>query len=272
MRAGGGAPGPGRRERARRVPPPGGAGEGAAERGGLGRRQPFVCLTRRCLPGTARGASGGSFLPRLLPQPHNGAMTPSAGRGRRPPGPPRPRPRPRPRPHTTCSPRGYPGPGRRALSPPLPPSPGPPFPASEPRTPARPPTSTPPPAARRRSSPSFASCRPAALAGSWPRLGGAPRPPSPPLRGHPGAPLPPCRLPGAAPSRPGVRNAAPSARPCSLPPPRPGSREVFDLLRRALNQEERRGGAFHFSPLHLYWPLGAFQRVSHRKTASYIIN
>lgn len=70
-----------------------------------------------------------------------------------------------------------------------------------------------------------------------------------------------------------VRSAVPLAAFLPFPQPPPaGSWEVFDLLLQALNQEELRGGAFPCSPLHLYWPLGAFQRVSHRKTASYIIN
>lgn len=74
----------------------------------------------------------------------------------------------------------------------------------------------------------------------------------------------PCCSAGAKRGRP--RRVSPFS---SAPP---GSWEVFDLLLQALNQEELRGGAFPCSPLHLYWPLGAFQRVSHRKTASYIIN
>lgn len=45
-------PGPGRRERLGASLPP-----GEPERSGRKRRRPFVCLTRRCLPGTARGAA-----------------------------------------------------------------------------------------------------------------------------------------------------------------------------------------------------------------------
>lgn len=196
-------------------------------------------------------------------------MTPSGGRARRPP---------RPR-HTTCSARGHPGRRRRRLCLRRPP-PGPGSPLPRLRAARRGRTQLPLPAGRARRRGGGRSARflppgrPGALRSPF-RPGRRRRRRLPPRDGAALAPGAARRggLPGPGPPPP-VSYLEPllgryATRPAALPP---SSWEVFDLLLRALNQEELLGGAFHFSPLHLYWPLGAFQRVSHRKTESYIIN
>lgn len=138
------------------------------------------------------GSGGGSFLPRLLPPLHNGAMTPSGGRARRPP---------RPR-HTTCSARGHPVRRRRRLCLRRPP-PGPGSPLPRLRAARRGRTQLPLPAGRARRRPI------------------RPLPAAPPPRRAP-QPFPPRPLLGRRlPPRDGAALAPGAARRGGLPGPGP---------------------------------------------------